>query len=340
MMFNLKYQLVHRAMLPMPKLSGIDLLRRKEKIMKMNVEAVIQVVIETNKNPGNNVIRMENHIQKLNTYWESCNEIRDEIIALLPDSEIAKEAKKWIEYQRVIDNALDMVQEYLSKFSSKIIDGETATVSAECKQSHLKLPKLELPKFHGDVLKFQNFWDQFEAAVHKNPDLPDVQKFTYLRSVLDGVAYQTVEGFEVTSANYHQAVDALKYRYGRRGIIISSLAKSIVQLGVRSDVEVEALRELHDTLKNRIRALDALGEHPMIHSCILLPIFETKLPPKLSEKWELELTDVKEEDVNIELFFKFLNKQVLSKEAGQRSTSLNVEAVTPYQGFKLPPSKI
>jgi len=199
---------------------------------------------------------------------------------------------------------------------------------------------LELSKFHGDVLKFQNFWDQFEAAVHKNPGLPDVQKFTYLRSILDGVAYQTIAGFEVTNANYHHAVDALKYRYGRRGIIISSLAKSIVQLEVRSDVEVEALRELHDTLKNRIKTLDALGEHPMIHSCILLPIFETKLPPKLSEKWELELTDVKEEDVNIELFFKFLNKQVLSKEAGQRSTSLNVEAVTPYQGFKLPPSKI
>ena len=190
---------------------------------------------------------------------------------------------------------------------------------------------MELPKFHGDVLKFQNFWDQFEAAVHKNPDLPDVQKFTYLRSVLDGVAYQTIKGFEVTSANYHHAVDALKYHYGRKRIIISSLVKSIVQLEVRSDVEVEALRELHDTLKNRIRALDALGEHPMIHSCILLLIFETKLPPKLSEKWELELTDVREEDVNIEFFFKFLNKQVLSKEAGQRSTYLNVEAVTPYQ---------
>jgi len=230
---------------------------------------------------------MEIRVRKLKTHCESCNEIRDEIIALLPDSEIAREAEKWIEYHQVIDNALDTAQEYLSKFSSKIIDGETAAVSAERKQSHLKLPKLELPKFHGDVLKFQNFWDQLEAAVHKNPDLPHAQKFTYLRSVLDGVAYHTIEGFEVTSANYHYAVNALKYCYGRKGIIITSLVKSIAQLEVRSDVEAEALRELHDTLKTRIRALDALGEHPMIHSCILLPIFENKLSPKLSEKWEL-----------------------------------------------------
>ena len=135
----------------------------------------------------------------------------------------------------------------------------------------------------------------------------------------------------MTTANYHHAIEALKYRYGRKRIIISLLVKSIVQLEKRSNAEVQSLRELHDTLTNRIRALGDFGENPMIHSCILLPIFETKLPPELSEKWELELTDVKEESVNIEFFFKFLNKQLLSKEAGQSSTNLTDEAVDHYQ---------
>ena len=35
--------------------------------MKMNVKAVMHVVIETSKSPGDNVIRMENRVQKLNT---------------------------------------------------------------------------------------------------------------------------------------------------------------------------------------------------------------------------------------------------------------------------------
>ena len=47
--------------------------------------------------------------------------------------------------------------------------------------SNLKLPRIELPKFNWDVLKSQNFWDQFEAAVHDNDDLPKLQTFTYLR---------------------------------------------------------------------------------------------------------------------------------------------------------------
>ena len=71
--------------------------------------------------------------------------------------------------------------------------------STEHKQSHLKLWKLELPKFDGDVLKIQNLWHQIEAAVHNNDNVPTVQKFTDLRSALEGIAYQTIEEFEVTA---------------------------------------------------------------------------------------------------------------------------------------------
>ena len=141
------------------------------------------------------------------------------------------------------------------KQSVSKVGEQTTSSSVEHKQSHLKLPKLELLKFDGDVLKFQNFWNQFEAAVHDIDNVPVVQKFTYLRSVLEGVAYHTIEGFEVTSANYQHAVDALKHRFGRKRIITSSLVKSIVQLEPRSHKGVESLRDRHDTLRNRIRAL-------------------------------------------------------------------------------------
>ena len=102
---------------------------------------------------------MENRVLKLNGYVESCIEVRDEIIALISDDKIAEEAQKWIDYRRVIHNALDIAQEYRSKQSVSKVDEPTTSGSVEHKQSHLKLPKLELPKFDGDVLKFQNFWD-------------------------------------------------------------------------------------------------------------------------------------------------------------------------------------
>lgn len=119
---------------------------------------------------------------------------------------------------------------------------------------------------------------------------PRSKKFTYLRSVVAGVAKQTIEGFVRTSVNYHYAIEALQHRYGRTTIVILSLVKWIVQLETEPNAGVASLRELHDTLKNRVRALDVWGENPRIHSRILLPIFETKLPSELSEKRELELT--------------------------------------------------
>ena len=50
----------------------------------------------------------------------------------------------------------------------------------------------------------------------------------------------------------------------------------------------------------------------MSHACILLPMFETKLPPVLLVKWELELADIQDEEIDLDLFFKFLNRQLVS----------------------------
>ena len=85
------------------QLSDIQLLRRKEIILQMAIDAVIQAILETCKSPSNNVIKMESRVQKLNGYMESCTGERDEIIALIPDDEMAEEVQKWIDYQRMIE---------------------------------------------------------------------------------------------------------------------------------------------------------------------------------------------------------------------------------------------
>ena len=44
-----------------------------------------------------------------------------------------------------------------------------------------RLPKLNLPTFSGNLLRWFTFWDSLEAAVHSNTSLGGVQKFTYLK---------------------------------------------------------------------------------------------------------------------------------------------------------------
>ena len=61
----------------------------------------------------------------------------------------------------------------------------------------------------------------------------------------------------------------------------------------------------------------------MSHGCILLPIFDTTLPLLLLEKWELELAVTPKDDIYLDLFIKFLNRQVVCKEAGERGLHKN-----------------
>ena len=56
--------------------------------------------------------------------------------------------------------------------------------------THAKLPKLELRKFHGNPIEWYPFWDSFESAVHKNPNLCRVDKFS--KSLLTGTAQSVV----------------------------------------------------------------------------------------------------------------------------------------------------
>jgi len=50
-----------------------------------------------------------------------------------------------------------------------------------------RLPWLQLPKFKGDVKNWSSFWDSFKFAIHENTEIPRVDKFNYLNSLLEGL---------------------------------------------------------------------------------------------------------------------------------------------------------
>ena len=48
------------------------------------------------------------------------------------------------------------------------------------------LPKISLPRFNGDVTKFQHFWQSFRCAIDENQCLSNVHKLNYLVNSLEG----------------------------------------------------------------------------------------------------------------------------------------------------------
>ena len=75
------------------------------------------------------------------------------------------------------------------KEHSEDSENKSAAYVSSFSITDVKLPKLNLPVFNGDMLQWQSFWEQFVAAVDST-DLPDVSKFSYLRASLEGETNQ------------------------------------------------------------------------------------------------------------------------------------------------------
>merc|ERR1740124_1710432 len=74
----------------------------------------------------------------------------------------------------------------------KVTKSEGTTVNA------VKLPKIKLPEFSGDVLEWPTFWDSYSSTIHENKMLSNVDKFKYLMGCLREEAKDTLRGFQIT----------------------------------------------------------------------------------------------------------------------------------------------
>ena len=88
--------------------------------------------------------------------------------------------------------------------------------------SSYRLPSLELRHFNGNTFEWMEFWDSFSAAVHDQQGLSDIQKFTYLKSLLEGSAAASISDLTLTSANYGEAITTLEERFGKKEVLVSA----------------------------------------------------------------------------------------------------------------------
>jgi hypothetical protein len=95
-------------------------------------------------------------------------------------------------------------------------------VAVSTKSNMVKLPKLELVKFDGQLLKYHEFWDSFKTSVHENKSISAVDKMNYLKTQLSGEAKSVIAGLANTEENYEHAIKLLEQRFGKKQLIIDA----------------------------------------------------------------------------------------------------------------------
>ena len=119
---------------------------------------------------------------------------------------------------------------------------------------------------------WKSFKETFEAAVHRRTDLTNIEKFTYLRSLLDKTALQAIEGFFLTAENYTAAWRLLNERFGNEQISISSYMNKILNISPAYLPNVRSFRELYGNVESNVRALENFGVSYEQFGSLLIPI--------------------------------------------------------------------
>ena len=153
------------------------------------------------------------------------------------------------------------------------------------KTSSVRLPKLEIPSFNGDKLKWTEFLDAFEASIHKNTDISAIEKLNYLMSKLIGEAKQSVSGIHLSNENYAVVVDLLKERYGDQQTVVNSHYVELINLKSVPNTS-KGLRSLNDQIEKHLRSLEALDQD--INQDVFIAMIPSKIPREVLIQLEIQ----------------------------------------------------
>ncbi|XP_055908728.1 uncharacterized protein LOC129943365 [Eupeodes corollae] len=208
-------------------------------------------------------------------------------------------------YDKISDIYLDykaILMESLEKISTpppavKLDDkAYIASVSEGQRSAHseVRLPRIDLPKFDGSYTTWRPFYDRFQALVHNNKSLTDLDRLHFLQSCLTDDAKRFLHNLSVEAANYEKAWTLLKERYDHKRILVHIQMQQLFGQSPLPRETATGLRNLLYTTKECFIALQNMDVPVEKWDIVLIWFINQKLPSATQKLWEESLGDKKE----------------------------------------------
>ncbi|XP_022170758.1 uncharacterized protein LOC111034046 [Myzus persicae] len=273
--------------------------------------------------------------EKLEESWQDFRQIQAAIIEI-------ENSQEHTEYEYEVENlyfeALTLATTFINnkQYNARQNTSQLQLDNGERQSSHqsaetsvsqqpssiVKLAPLNVPVFSGNYENWTSFHDMFIALIHTNTSLMNVQKFFYLRSSLEGNALQVIKSLETTSENYETARKTLVDRFRNKRFLIQNHIKSMFDLEPVYKESALKLRQLIDSIRGHIKALESLGQEPKTWGCLLIHVIVIKLDAFTTKEWETQISETNDVPV-VERLLKFLEKRVRVLEAVEASKHIN-----------------
>ncbi|XP_068236971.1 uncharacterized protein [Palaemon carinicauda] len=206
---------------------------------------------------------------------KTVHDLNEKILALTTEEDRMKEVEEQAEYEVVIGEHWYKLSNAITAISGSSSAGNPTPTH----ETNVRLPKLDLPHFTGDVLEWTSFWELYNVSVHQCGDLELIQKFSYLQSLLAGDDLKLISGFKLEAANYSHAISLLRTTYGKKDEIKRVLVRRLLEKESPSP-DSEALESFRANFECLIRSSESENQELNELYTILL---HGKLPKSVSE---------------------------------------------------------
>lgn len=175
----------------------------------------------------------------------------------------------------------------------------------------IPMPKITLPKFDGNYLKWQEFYDLFSSLVGSQ-SIPKVQKIWYLKTHLVGEAANLIKHFTATGENFDAAWSTIIDRYHNKRLLVDKLIQELVD--APNKMSADNYKCLHDKTKECLLALQNLDIDTSTWDPLLIHLLLKRLDQVTRLRYEQSLAHPREVPT-IKEFLNFLERNFQSAEA-------------------------
>ena len=220
---------------------------------------------------------------------QSLLEVKTALADLREQSRLLKEREE-------VTDLMDALKKSYSDFRERCEEDntpDTLAANPKPKSSYgtVRLPRLELPTFHGDQSKWRPFWEKFNNALSKEPSLSDADKLHFL-----SMSIKNQEGRDIIDtgcrggADYNNTVQILKERYD----IPREMCRIVFQQFLQHAMEMtaEGIGKTITLLQKMLATLKECSSFTV--ETLYTIIMELKMPDIMFQHWTEETSTKKQ----------------------------------------------
>ncbi|TGZ48755.1 Gag-pol polyprotein [Temnothorax longispinosus] len=196
-----------------------------------------------------------------------------------------------------------------------------------------KLPYIKIPRFSGNPEKWLTFKNLFHSLIVTSPTLSAVEKLQYLKTHLEGAAFNLVEHTALTAENFQKTWDAFIEFYENTRLLINSTLQSLFNLKRVTKESGTELQQLYANVMQLYRTFETL-ECPIAHwDHFLIFICTQKLDVESNKLWEAQLGSIRKPPWK--QFYDFLFSRMSALKSFESSQQKGILQSTKQQSAKV-----